>query len=99
METLPYSEPTTSKEAAESMKEKAPTLRQKVLEQYILAGPEGLTDWQVQHRLQMKGSTQRPRRWELEKMGLVEPTERMRVTGSGRKARVFRATIKAYSYE
>lgn len=41
-------------------------------------GDLGLTDWEIQEALQLGASSERPRRVELCRMGLVEPTEVVR---------------------
>jgi len=89
-ETLPcqpHSE--TSREAAESMEPAAAVMRNRVLECLRRYGP--LTDEQVQERLGMNPSTQRPRRVELWRSGLVEPAGKG-VVKSGRAAVLWRAT-------
>ena len=80
----------TSKQAAESMKPFAGSLRERVYEALIERGNYGATDEELQTLLQLKnGSTARPRRVELEKIGAVYRTEMKRVTKSGRKAAVY----------
>lgn len=79
----------TSIEAAESMVPECATLRRAVLAAVRAAGEDGLTDEEVQDRLAMSGSTQRPRRRELEKAGLVRDSGRTRQTRSGRNAVVW----------
>jgi DNA-binding IclR family transcriptional regulator len=63
-------------------------LQRKVLE-LLRATPEGLTDEEVQRRLDMNPSTQRPRRIELARRGLVVEAG-TRKTVSGRMATVWR---------
>jgi DNA-binding IclR family transcriptional regulator len=65
-------------------------LQRKVLE-LLRATPEGLTDEEVQRRLDMNPSTQRPRRIELARRGLVVEAGTRR-TASGRMATVWRTT-------
>jgi DNA-binding IclR family transcriptional regulator len=55
----------------------------------LRATPEGLTDEEVQRRLDMNPSTQRPRRIELARRGLVVEAGTRR-TASGRMATVWR---------
>jgi hypothetical protein len=85
----------TSRAAAESIKPNAKSLRGKVLlllrGEFILKG-DGFTDEQVQERLVMPSSTERPRRVELVEMGLVHDSGRTRATRSGRQATVWLAT-------
>jgi len=65
----PYQEHSvTSIDAAKSMIEKTPNLREKVLG---LLRRETLTDEQIAKRLDLNPSTARPRRIELVRMGLV----------------------------
>lgn len=61
----------TSKAAARRIAPVAGTLRAKVLACIKRAGLLGLTDIECQALLNMDGSTQRPRRQELEKAGLI----------------------------
>ena len=77
----------TSKEAAKSISVSLSRLQARVLD--LLAGqPQGLTDEQQQHILGMNPSTQRPRRIELLKKGLIRQAGE-RKTRSGRKAAVW----------
>ena len=80
---------TTSKKAAQQIASPSGVLRQTVLDYLRKQGP--LTDEQMQNGLAMNPSTQRPRRVELVKLGLVEDTNTTRKTASGRKAVVWRA--------
>jgi len=63
-------------------------LQRRVLE-LLAAWPQGLTDEEMQHKLGMNPSTQRPRRIELARRGLVVEAG-MRKTASGRMATVWR---------
>jgi hypothetical protein len=63
-------------------------LQRRVLE-LLAAWPQGLTDEEMQHKLGMNPSTQRPRRIELARRGLVV-TCGTRRTASGRNADVWR---------
>lgn len=87
----PHSGPETSRSAAESIAPTAGTLRAMVLE-YLQSREDGATDSEMQEALDMAGNTQRPRRQELEKMGLVRDSKRTRKTPSGRMAIVWEAT-------
>lgn len=82
----------TSVAAAEAIKGKAVSLRQAVLNFLREQGDLGATDEEMQGRLQMPGNTQRARRVELMKMGLVMYSARTRKTKSGRDAAVWIAT-------
>jgi hypothetical protein len=63
-------------------------LQRRVLE-LLVAWPQGLTDEEMQHKLGMNPSTQRPRRIELARRGLVVEVGTRR-TVSGRMAVVWR---------
>jgi predicted ArsR family transcriptional regulator len=79
----------TSAAAADSLD--APTLnamQRRVLE-VLQATPDGLTDEEMQTRLGMNPSTQRPRRIELARRGMVVEAG-TRKTASGRMAVVWR---------
>lgn len=78
----------TSRAAAEGIKPAAGTLRAKVLD-CIQNSASGLSDENVQDLLQMPASTQRPRRIELVRAGLVIDSGRTRLTRSGRSAVVW----------
>lgn len=52
----------------------------------------GLTDEELQHGIGLEGSTQRPRRVELLRAGLIKDSGRTRATASGRQATVWVAT-------
>lgn len=75
----------TSKQAAESIRPNAGTLRAKVLD---LLKTEALTDEEIANQLNLSGSTARPRRIELVRAGLVESTG-TKPTASGRQAQVW----------
>lgn len=79
----------TSRAAGESVRASAGTLRARVLAALRDAGPDGLTDEQMQMRLGMNPSTQRPRRIELVKSGHVVAALACRPTASGRAATVW----------
>jgi hypothetical protein len=81
----------TSMQAADSLGPATlNALQRKVLE-LLAATPEGLTDEEMQKRLGMNPSTQRPRRVELARRGLVVEAG-TRKTSSGRNASVWQAT-------
>ncbi len=69
----------------------------KVLQLLVAWADRGGTDEEIQQELGLNGSSQRPRRSELVKAGLVEDSGRVRPTTSGRCAVVWRATEKALS--
>jgi len=79
----------TSREAAEQGRSKAPRDRAKCYAALIAAGPEGMTDEEMQRALNLDGSTQRPRRIELMKAALVIDSGRRRPTSKGHLATVW----------
>lgn len=88
----PHSGSVTSRLAAAEIVPHAETLRGRLLE-LLKAHPSGLTDEEMQTLANMDGSTQRPRRQELEKAGKVFKTLETRRTKSGRLAMVWRAAF------
>lgn len=80
----------TSCAAAEAIEPKAGTLRAIVLA-FLRTQSEGATDEQMQVELGIGPSTQRPRRIELVRAGLVEDSGGTRPTTTGCKATVWRA--------
>lgn len=74
----------TSVAAAEAIKPRADTLRGIYLAWLTENGPA--TDEQAQEALSMPASTQRPRRVELCRAGLVRDSGRTALTRSGRRA-------------
>ena len=79
----------TSVAAAEQIKPKAETLRARVLYYLRCCGERGATDEEIQLALGMGGSTQRPRRTELQSAGLIVDSGRKRETVSKRAAVVW----------
>jgi len=79
----------TSYGAAESIVEPSGRLRDLVYGCIHEAGLLGCTDEEVQIALDMNPSTQRPRRVELVKDGMVRDSGRVRQTRSGRNAVVW----------
>jgi hypothetical protein len=86
--SLPFSERSTSLEAAESVRECAGTLRAKVFEEIAEAGRGGLTNDQIQERTGMLEQTLNPRVYELRAAGLIMRSGERRPTRSGRNAHV-----------
>lgn len=82
----------TSEAAAESMEPEAGTLRAEVLNAIRRNTPPGLTDEELQEGLPMPANTERPRRRELERAGLIRDSGTTRPTKSGRQAVVWVAT-------
>jgi len=70
------------------------TMRRKVFDYLSERGFKGATDEQMQHRLHLNPSSQRPRRVELVEAKLVKDSGRRRNTKSGSKAIVWVLTKK-----
>jgi hypothetical protein len=81
----------TSAAAADSLGPATLNAMQRRVLELLQATPEGLTDEEMARRLGMNPSTQRPRRIELARRGLVV-TCGTRRTASGRNADVWRVT-------
>jgi transcription initiation factor IIE alpha subunit len=81
----------TSAAAADSLDGETLNAMQRRVLEMLQATPGGLTDEEMQTRLGMNPSTQRPRRIELARRGLVV-TCGTRKTTSGRNADVWKAT-------
>jgi hypothetical protein len=79
----------TSAQAADSLGPQTLNAMQRRVLAVLEANPQGLTDEEMQTRLGMNPSTQRPRRIELARRGLVV-TCGIRRTVSGRNADVWR---------
>jgi transcription initiation factor IIE alpha subunit len=79
----------TSRQAARDVLAKP--MREIVLEALIHRGNRGATDDELQTALGMDPSTERPRRVELERAGLVIDSGERRKTRSGREAVVWMA--------
>jgi transcription initiation factor IIE alpha subunit len=79
----------TSAQAADSLTPVALNAMQRRVLELLAATPDGLTDEEMQRRLRMNPSTQRPRRIELMRRGLVQSCGTRRTT-SGRMAVVWR---------
>lgn len=81
----------TSRDAAIAYADSAPNARQRVYD-LLERMPGGLTDEEIQEALRMNPSTQRPRRIELERAGVVHDSGRTRRTRSGSHAVVWTVT-------
>ena len=79
----------TSAKAADSLAPATLNAMQRRVLELLAATPDGLTDEEQQTRLGMNPSTQRPRRIELARRGLVVEAG-TRKTASGRMATVWR---------
>ena len=80
----------TSAAAADSLSPATLNAMQRRVLELLAAWPQGLTDEEMQHKLGMNPNTQRPRRGELARAGLVVECGTRRTT-SGRMASVWRA--------
>jgi hypothetical protein len=67
------------------------TQRQQILEE-VASSMGGMTDDEIQRALKLDGNTERPRRCELVKAGLLTDSGRARLTRSGRRATVWVTT-------
>ena len=88
----------TQQEAAVLIYPSSGSFRRNVLNAIVQADPYGMTDEEIQDRLHMNPSTQRPRRVELVEQGWVEDSGRRRTTQSGRSAVVWVLTPAAWSW-
>jgi transcription initiation factor IIE alpha subunit len=79
----------TSAKAADSLGPATLNAMQRRVLELLAATPDGLTDEEIQTRLGMNPSTQRPRRIELARRGLVVEAGTRR-TASGRMATVWK---------
>ena len=85
----PYVAAETSRAASLAIRPDASRLRQAVYAFLKGRGSAGATDVEIQQSLQLTGDTQRPRRWELQRAGLVIDSGERRKTPSGREAIVW----------
>lgn len=81
---------TTSMQAADSLDAKALTRLHRLVLDFLRATPDGATDEEIASGLGLNPSTERPRRIELARRGLVVEAG-TRKTASGRNASVWRA--------
>ena len=82
----------TSKDAARSIRVNAGTYRARVYDYLIscgICGSAGATDEQMQQGIPMAASTQRPRRIDLVRDGLVRDSGRKAKTAAGKDAVVW----------
>ena len=84
----------TSRAAAEAIASKAGTIRRVILDFLVGLGDHGATDEEIQTGLVMGANTQRPRRVELVRAGLVVDSGKTRPTLSGKAAVVWVAVGK-----
>ena len=91
--TSPYQQHSdTSRLAAAAIEPKSGTLRRAVLDFLRCRGDVGATDEEMQTALAMNANTQRPRRVELLRAGLIRESGQLRRTGAGRDAVVWRVS-------
>lgn len=81
----------TSMDAARLMESERATKLAQIYTFLLDLLPDGMTDEEGQEELGMSGNTYRPRRIELQEMGLVEDSRVTRLTRSRRDAVVWRA--------
>jgi hypothetical protein len=86
----------TSKAAAEAFASRAPDARRRVYDAIQATKYFGLTDEQIQDTIRMGANTQRPRRIELQRAGLIEDSGRTRACHSGQHAVVWICTDAPY---
>ena len=67
-----------------------PHLAERILAEQAAMEARGATDGEIQDALDMGGDTERPRRWELQKAGMIVDSGMRRRTRSMRMARVWR---------
>lgn len=79
----------TSREAAKSIAKSSQTFKSMVHSFIKTSGDYGCTDEEIQTSLEMNPSTQRPRRVDLVRDGVVEDSGKQRKTRSGRNAVVW----------
>lgn len=87
-----FKENTTSKDAAESMRESAPRLRRAVLNFLEDWFPSGFTADEIASRLNLSILSIRPRVSELSTVGAIEKTGERRKNESGQTAHVWRVS-------
>lgn len=78
----------TSRAAATSMADRAPSIRDRIL---VSLRQSPATDLELEERLSLKGSTVRPARIALTARGLLRASECTRTAPSGREATVWEA--------
>lgn len=90
MTQAPFSEPTTSKEAAKSLNQTKRKIDKERIYQFIKAqGVDGATDQEIESFTGISGNTLRPRRGELQRAGVIVKAVFKRKTESGRRATVW----------
>lgn len=90
LRTAPHVGRDTSREAARMIENRMGRLQELVLRTITNAGMRGKTDLELEHDLELIGSTVRPRRRELELKGLIVDSGLRRLTQAGRRSIVWR---------
>lgn len=91
LESPPHNGTETSRAAAESIKESAPNLRERIHAAIAAVGWPGMTRDEIAQQTGISPNTVRPRVIELINAGRLYVTTHQRRTASGRKAQVIRA--------
>lgn len=94
---IPHSGTDTSRAAARRISPLASALTARVFHFIASRADNGATDFEVQDGLGLSGDTERPRRWTLQKCGLVRDSGTRRKSPSGRAAIVYVATAEGLS--
>jgi hypothetical protein len=89
----------TSRSAAKAVASSALALRRRVFDFIESRGSLGATDHEIQTALAIAGDTERPRRDELQKAGLVRDSGQRRTAPSGRSVIVWVTTGKPFPQE
>lgn len=90
-QTLPFVRKSRTSKAAAQRLTVSEEQRRSVLAYLESCGDRGATDEEIQDGTGLGGSTERPRRIELERRGLIFKSESERPTRSGRNAAVWLA--------
>lgn len=90
---VPANDTDTSRAAARRISPLASALTARVFHFIASRADDGATDFEVQDGLGLSGDTERPRRWTLQKCGLVRDSGLRRKSPSGRAAIVYVATV------
>lgn len=92
---VPHNGSQTSRDAAERIAPVASAQAARVLVFIAQQGDDGATDHEVQNALGMTGDSERPRRWSLQRAGLIRDSGQRRQSPAGRAAIVWIATDAA----
>ena len=91
---VPYNGTDTSRAAAERITPVAITQAVQVFQFIAQCGVEGATDHEIQAALGLTGDSERPRRWSLERAGMIRDSGQRRKSPKGRDAIVWIASEK-----